>query len=120
MAEFIQTETFFTQLRPLRTSVLVSLLLSSSLWLLVLVFFIPLPPQIPLFYSRALAEQYLAHKLWFFILPTTSLAISLFHLFINRYLLSIDILLARLFAWTTVVVQILVAISIIRIIVVVT
>lgn len=105
-----------------RTSYL-GIRLSIGLILLMLiinaVFWIKLPPQIPLFYSRPWGEDQLAGKNWIFFLTF----ICLFLIIMNFRLASLfyknEILLAKILVWTSVILAFLLDTTLIRILIII-
>lgn len=80
------------------------------------VFFVFAQPLLPVFYSLALPEQQLVPKLWIFIIPAISLCVTLIHVLILRTLSNYDRTIQRLFVWITAVLQVLLLLSVLRII----
>ena len=87
--------------------------------LFALVAYFRLQPEIPLFYSLALPEQQLARKEWIFLFPLLSFAISTGHLFITHWCREYSPMLLKLLGWVTLSLQIVLAISMIRILIIV-
>jgi hypothetical protein len=105
--------------RYLRTPFQISLLISSLITFVLLVLFFSLQPVVPLFYSLAQPNDYLVSKAWLIVFPVLSFAISFGHLFFIRFLFEHQRIIPKLFAWLTVVVQVLLALSFFRIIVII-
>ena len=106
-----------TWLRPpkyLRPGWFVSLIVVSVVFLMSLVLYAKLPPVIPLFYSLASPSHHVVSKNWMWFFPSILLSITLFHLIIVRAAKDYQPLLLLLFTWTTVGVQLFLAITIIR------
>lgn len=102
--------------KQVRRGLLISWLVSfSSILGLLSVFFI-LQPEVPLFYSLAQPQEYLSSKAWLFIFPGLSVAINSLHTFLLGFIKEYEMVLIELFVWTTVAVQVLLAIGLIRII----
>lgn len=106
--------------RFLRTTVLLSFLISFTSALVVIVFYFRLQPEIPLFYSLARKAQHLVNKEWLFIFPTLAFAISISHSVILRVAAFSDRLLVKLFAWSTVGIQVVLGLALLRIIIIIT
>lgn len=104
----------------LKTPVLFSFLITMLLVLTTLVFFFRVQPQIPIFYSLARTSQHLASKHWLFLFPSISLIINLLHLLIIRLSRSTNKLLLQLFAGTTMVMQLLLGLALLRILIIIT
>jgi hypothetical protein len=105
--------------RSIRIPILISLLLCSGLALLTSTLYFTLPPVIPLFYSLARPEEFLADKAWIFLFPAVSLLISLVHIFLLPTLHVLDEFLMKLFAWGTVIMQLLLVLAAVRIIIII-
>ena len=100
----------------LKKPFLLSLLISFILSLGVLVLFFSMQPQVPLFYSLAQPEDFLADKIWLVLFPAFSIFMTVVHFFVIRFLDHHERIVPILFAWATVVVQVIFAIAFIRII----
>lgn len=105
--------------RIVRTPFLIASLISASLTLTALTLFFRLPPQIPLFYSMARPEQYLANREWIFVFPCFSFLVTIGHMVLARIVWKLDEFLLQMFAWITVLVQVLLALAMIRIIMII-
>ncbi len=99
-------------LSPLRFSIIISLLIFG----LSLIFYSQLQPEIPLFYSLPDANNQLVSKHWLFLLPSISLAINIIHLILIRLLRKLEELILSLFAWSTVVLEVILLLVTLRII----
>lgn len=95
---------------------MLSSFITGVLMLLALTSFFRLQPEIPIFYSLAQKHDFLAPKLWVFIFPCLSLVITITHFFLLSILKSLEKIVIQLFAWATVIIQSLLALSLIRII----
>jgi len=73
-----------------------------------------LQPVIPIFYSLASPSQQLAVKSWIFIYPALSFLFNLLHLIIIRLILHLEKTMIQLFAISTLVLQVLILLIIIR------
>jgi len=104
----------------LKTPFLVSSLTVMTMFLVTLIFFFRIQPQVPLFYSLARSSQHLTSKGWLFLLPTISLFIGLAHLMIAKIAKHADQLLMKLFAWTTVGIQLILGLALFRILAIIT
>lgn len=104
----------------IKTQFLLSFLLTFTLSLLVLVVFFNIQPQVPIFYSLALSSQYLAPKEYLFLLPGLSLLITVVHLFIAKWMSDSEPVMRKLFAWSTVGIQALLTIALVRILLIIT
>jgi uncharacterized membrane protein len=99
-------------LKPLRFSIVINLVIFG----LSLIFYPRLQPEIPLFYSLADANDQLVNKQWLFLLPSLSLAINIIHLILIRVLKKLDDLILALFAWSTVILEVVLLLIVLRII----
>lgn len=99
-----------------RRALLVSWLISFSTILGLLAVYFVLQPEVPLFYSAGQPEAYLARKEWLFVFPSLSFGINIIHVGWLQYLRQYKKVLADIFAWTTVSLQLLISIGLIRII----
>jgi hypothetical protein len=101
--------------RFVRTPFLISYLCTFSLSLLTLVSYFRIQPQIPLFYSLARPAEHLAAKEWLFLIPAISGAISFIHLLLINVFHDYDRTLITLFSWTTVAIQVVLSLALIRV-----
>jgi hypothetical protein len=121
MSRFTKLTSFrLTLPRHVKTPFLISYLSSISSILIALVFFFTLQPMIPLFYSLASPQAQLVGKEWLVLFPAISFGISFIHTLIVQFIYHEEALLAQLFAWTTVIVQLLLMLGLLRIIFIVT
>ena len=104
----------------LKTPFLVSFLTVVVMFLITLIFFFRIQPQVPLFYSLARPSQHLTSKSWLFLLPSLSLIIGLAHLMIAKIAKHTDRLLMKLFVWATVGVQLILGLALFRILAIIT
>lgn len=84
--------------------------------LLTLVFYFGTQPVVPIFYSLAEPAQHLTPKEWIFLFPVFSFVISLLHSILIKLIIKSEKLLIILFAWITVIVQIVLLLALVRII----
>jgi hypothetical protein len=84
--------------------------------LVTLTFYFRTQPVIPIFYSLAEPIQHLAAKEWLFIFPVISLLISAIHTGLMKIMDKSEQLLLTLFAWTTVVIQMILLLALLRIV----
>lgn len=99
-----------------RTPFLISYLISLASMLLVLVFYFRTQPVVPLFYTLPQAAQQLAAKEWLFIFPLVIALITAVHLSIVQTFQSYNRLLMQLFSWTTILIQIIFGLALVRIV----
>lgn len=107
---------FFLIPQTVKTPFLIIYLLTLVSALLTLTFYFRTQPVIPIFYSLPEPEQHLAAKEWIFIFPTLMFFVSLVHTSFTRFLNRSEKLLLNLFAWTTVVVQTVFLLALLRIV----
>lgn len=100
----------------IRQPFLISFLISLVAILLSLTIYFQIQPEIPLFYSLATKQQQLVNKEWLFIFPIFSMAISVFHILLLGLIRSYDRLVLQLYAWSTVLVQVILILAFIRIV----
>jgi hypothetical protein len=100
----------------IKTPFLISSFVTGVLFLLALTSFFRLQPEIPVFYSLAQKNDFLASKVWVFVFPCLSLTITAAHFLIISILKGVEKIIIQLFAWATVIIQSLLALSLIRII----
>src|SRR5687768_781612 len=105
--------------RFVRTPFLISYLCTFSLSLMVLVSYFQVQPQVPLFYSLARPAQHLAAKEWLFLIPALSGAISFIHLLLINTFHEYDRTLITLFSWTTVAVQVVLSLALLRVLLII-
>ncbi len=101
--------------RFVRNPFLISYLCTFSLSLLVLVMYFKIQPQVPLFYSLARPAEQLASKEWLFVIPAISGAISFIHLILLNSYLEYDRMILKLFSWSTVALQLVISLGLLRI-----
>jgi hypothetical protein len=100
----------------LKTPFLISFLLSSVLSLSFLVLYFTIQPIVPLFYSLAEPQDFLAPKEFLVLFPLMSFTITFLHLYLIRFLKTYEKIIQQLFSWITVLIQILFALAFFRII----
>jgi hypothetical protein len=103
-----------------RTPFLLSYLFAATTSFLAFGYYTQLPPVIPLLYTIAEPAAQLVTKEWVFLFPVLALTMSGFHTFLVQSLHEHGRVMARLFALSTVVVQLLLMVGLIRIILIVT
>jgi hypothetical protein len=97
---------------PFRLSFLASCILALAF----LILYFRLPPVVPLFYSLAEPNDYLAPKEWLGVIPALSFLITFFHLILIRMLYHHEKIIPTMFAWATVIIQFLFLLAFVRII----
>lgn len=107
---------FFLIPKIIKTPFLLIYLSTLISTLLTLIFYFTTQPVIPIFYSLPETSQHLAPKEWLFLFPAFSFLISLLHTILIKPILKSDKLLLLLFAWTTVVVQVVLLLALARIV----
>lgn len=106
----------FSLPKSLSRPVMLSLLISCSLTLLALTSYLNIQPVIPLFYSLARSSQFLATKQWLFLFPIGSFLMTVTHWLILRFMASLEKVILKIFIWTTIALQIILSLAMIRII----
>lgn len=106
--------------RYLKRPFLISFLITTVIFLVTLIFFFRIQPQVPLFYSLARPSQHLTSKYWLFLLPALSLLINITHLMIVSFIKQTDKLLMKLLTWTTVGMQLILGLALFRILIIIT
>lgn len=84
--------------------------------LLVLVFYFRTQPVIPLFYTLPQRAQQLAPKEWLFLFPISIAFITALHLSLVQTFSAANRLLLQLFSWTTILIQVMFALALVRIV----
>ncbi len=100
----------------LRTPFLLSVLAAAINGFLVSIMYMPLQPEIPIFYSLAQSSDHLAPKVMFFLLPILSFGVLAFHFFLLKFLDEIAMVMQRFFAWSTCIIEVLLLLASVRII----
>jgi hypothetical protein len=106
--------------RSVRTPFLLSYLCAATASFIAVGFYLQLPPVIPLFYTLAEAADQLVAREWVFLFPALGITISIAHTLIVQTFQEHGRVVSRLFSWATVVVQLLLMLSIIRIVLIIT
>lgn len=100
----------------IKTQFFVSNLITGILFLVVASLYFKLQPQVPLFYSLGNKYDQLVPKIWLALYPALSLTIGLVHfLIISLINIKLDKVVTTLFAWATIIIQVLLALSLFRI-----
>lgn len=100
----------------LRTYFIASVILSCGLALLTTAVYFRSQPQLPIFYSLAEPNDYLADKRWIFVFPVISATVTILHVLLLPLMRSHHRTMNMLYAWLTLVVQALCLIAAVRII----
>lgn len=106
--------------QSIRTPFLISYLFAAIASFLAVGFYLQLPPIIPLFYTLAERGSQLTSKEWIFFFPVFAITVSFLHTIIVQGLHERGQVVARLFAWSTVMIQLILTLSIFRIIMIIT
>lgn len=110
----------FIRIHPeLKTSVLLSYLITTSVLLLSLVFLHRLPPEIPVFYTLSQGDQQLAAREWIFAFGGVLAALSFAQFFFASRLADIELPAAHIFSKATLLLQGLVVFALLRILVII-
>lgn len=116
MAETFQIESWDSIHSIVKRPLLLSVTMTGLITLLAVIFYFAAQPVIPIFYSLARAEQTLTTKEWLFIFPGISLVITVLHIFLIAFFKELDALVLRLFAWMTMIMQLILTLTLVRII----
>ncbi len=103
----------------IRIPFLLSILLSSTITLMVLAMYFRLQPQVPIFYSLANPSEYLADKQWIMLFPLLSFSTLFIHIFVLSSLKLYEKIINQMFVWTTVVIQSLFFLAVVRILIII-
>lgn len=98
----------------------ISLFFSFLIILIALIMYGSLQPEIPLFYSLPDSSQQLANKIYIFLVPIISFLITIGHFALLLLSKSMEKRLKKMFAWITVILQIIFFMIFLRIILIVT
>lgn len=93
-----------------------SFLISSGISLFLLIAFFRLQPIVPFFYSLAEPGDYLVDKKFLVIFPIFSFLITIGHVFLIKMLYHHEKIIPTLFAWSTVAIQIILLLELVRIV----
>lgn len=106
---------FIVLSKEIKTPFLMIYLVSLLTSLISLTLYFRIQPEIPIFYSLAQPAEQLAAKEWIFLFPAISIFISVAHSLLLRLINKSEKLIRKLFAWTTVVVQLMLLLAMLRI-----
>lgn len=111
----------FSHLPSLLKSVLwTNLLISLLLLLIAVIFYFKSQPQIPIFYTLPRENQFLAAKEYVFIFPGLSLIMTFLHFLLLQFIKDIiEPLLLKIFGWSTICIQLILALALTRIILII-
>lgn len=104
----------------IRTPFRISLFFSLLIILITLVMYGSLQPEVPLFYSLPKSSQQLANKIYIFLIPVISLVITLGHFSLLLISKNMERRLKKMFAWITVIFQIVFFMIFLRIVLIIT
>ncbi len=96
------------------TPIKISLFITLFLLLLTGVILTFIQPVIPLFYSLPNPNEQLVNKSWLLLLPALSFLINLTHLGLLKIFPKVDRLMVKLFAWSGLILQIILTIITLR------
>ncbi len=102
--------------RAVRPAFFISYALSSLSILIVLTVLFTLQPVVPMFYTLPTPEQQLVPKEWLLLFPAVSFFISLGHTLLVNHLYRYEAVIGYIFGWVTVVIQVMLLLSMARII----
>jgi len=96
------------------TPIKISLFITLFLLLLTGVILTFIQPVIPLFYSLPNPNEQLVNKSWLLLLPALSFLINLTHLGLLKNFPTVDQLMVKLFAWSGLILQVILTIITLR------
>ena len=96
------------------TPIKISLFITLFLLLLTGVILTFIQPVIPLFYSLPNPNEQLVNKSWLLLLPALSFLINLTHLGLLKIFPKVDRLMVKLFAWSGLILQVILTIITLR------
>lgn len=82
--------------------------------------FFSLQPEIPLFFTSATPQETLAPKVWIFAFPSLAFLIAMLNGGMMRLYRHTDPILLKIFGWVSVLIELILLLSLIRIIVLIT
>lgn len=100
----------------LRAPIFTSFTISAIIFIVTIIYYVYAQPQLPLFYSLARPVERLVPKIWLFILPSTSLFMSILHTFLVQLFREYNQVILRLFIWITVIFQVILLLIFLRIV----
>lgn len=118
MSEMFRMDSWDQLSAGIKKPLLISVVATGIITIITTIYYFFAPPVLPVFYSLARSEQSLAQKEWIFLFPVVGLLMSLLHSLLISICKEVDILILRLFAWTTVIMQFFLLLSLIRTIVI--
>ena len=95
---------------------MVAFFISALIAIISIIGFLILQPEVPLWYSLPRLTQHLAPKVWLFLFPVISILLNVIHFSLMRFFQTYEAVLLSLFAWTTVVLQLLLGLALVRIV----
>lgn len=104
----------------LRTPLLISILVTFITSFISVSYLLSIQPVIPLMYTLADSNQQLVAKQWLLIFPSASFIINFCHMMTLNLMKKYRKVLLQIFAWSTVLLQFLLLLAMIRIITLVT
>lgn len=110
-----QKETLTVIPNNVRAPITASWILFFLFLVITIIYYFFSQPELPIFYTVATKQDQLAPKLFLFIFPIVSLSINSIHFFILKILQKYSAILLRLFAGTTIGLQILLGFALLRI-----
>lgn len=104
--------------QEIRTPVFASWFFLVVITLVSTVYYFVCQPELPIFYSLATKADYLAPKEYIFLFPAISILMNIIHLPVIKVLKEYSVLMLRLFAYTTAVLQFIFMLALLRIVVI--
>lgn len=103
-----------------RSSMVISVVITLLITLVATVSFFLVQADIPLFYSLARPVDQLVPKLWLFLFPLFAVTVTVTHLLLLNLLDHLNPLIKQLFGWSTIVIEFLILVALLRILVLIT
>lgn len=104
--------------KEVKTQLLLSLYVTVVITLVATVYYFVAQPVLPFFYTLPLPKQALGPKEWLFFFPVFSFLITLLHMIVISIYQDLETLVLKLFANMTSVVQIVLLLSLIRVVII--
>ena len=116
---FSQKKSRFSLPKEMKLPCLLSLLFASVNAFVSIIMYPSMQPIVPLFYSLPQLDQQLVTKEFLFLLPTFSLVIFLIQIVSGKILSNIDLMMMLLINWTSVLLNFLLLVALIRILIII-
>jgi hypothetical protein len=100
----------------IRQTIALSWITTLLILITAVVYFFITQPELPIFYSLATSQDQLADKIFLFVFPLLSFGINFLHLFIFKILQQYSSVLLKLYAGTTLGLQVVLLLALVRIV----